>query len=152
MTEIKEKAEFGSKEWMDIADKVVVDVVADHRDKIAGERFSTSYTFTNAPAHLCDDGQSSIGWSIFIDDGAITIDRAERADVDFAMWVDYDYTLPNARGLQTMEPESREEVEAKRQKAIADGLLVMKGTTEGASPAMIGMLVDMHNRFAEFTA
>ncbi len=147
-----EKVEFGSDAWMDLATRTLEEVISEAGAAIAGERLTICEVFVDPPAHLRRGRTGEIAWSLVIIDGKAAVERRVRQDVDYALRLDYQSTLPNARAILTNSPAEREARAGARREAIAAGKVEVKGSLDHVSPAMSAALTELHNRLALRTA
>lgn len=149
---MSEKFEFLSESWLDQATEIWASVINEAGNAIAGERLSICEVFLDPPAHLRQNGLDQVGWSLFVDDGQVSVLRAPVETADYMVRTDYQTTLPRARlilGASAEEIETRAKL---RREAVAAGKIEQKGSLDHINPALRLALVELHNRLARITA
>jgi len=149
---VTEKVEFASESWINLAARVLEDVVSAARDALSGELLCVSEVFVDPPPHLCKSGSNEVAWSFEIANGRTSVARRVLAHADYTVRADYQFALAGARVILEASPAAIEARARARDQAIASGRIVTTGSLEAASPAMRVMLIHLHNRLAERTA
>lgn len=145
---MSDKVEFCSNAWVDEAERILGELVAAAGDAIAGQRISVCETFTDPPG----DPGGSVVWSFAIDDGAVVVTRGALAEADVQVKADYQAALPRARIVYDTSPEAAAKRQAARRDAAAAAGGAPKGPFDAVSPALMGLLTELHNRLARITA
>jgi hypothetical protein len=143
-----DKVDFCSSAWVDEAERVLNALVAEAGDAIAGQRISVCETFTDPPARL---GPEAV-WSFAIDDGAVVVTRGALPEADVQVRADYKAALPRARTVYDTSPEAAAKRRQARRDAAAAAGGAPKGPFDAVSPALMGLLTELHNRMARVTA
>lgn len=145
---MSDKVHFCSGPWVDEAERVLNALVAEAGESIAGQRISVCETFTDPPAEL---GGPAV-WSFAIDDGTVVVTRGALAEADVQVRADYQAALPRARMVYDTSPEAAAKRQQARQEAAAAAGGAPKGPFDAVSPALMGLLTELHNRLARITA
>jgi hypothetical protein len=149
---VTDKVEFASESWINLAARVLDDVVSEARDAISGQRLCVSEVFVDPPAHLRNTGSNEVAWSFEIANGRTSVARRELAHADYSVRADYQFALAGARVILGTSPAAIEARTRARDEAIASGRIMTTGSLDVASPAMRVMLIHLHNRLAARTA
>jgi hypothetical protein len=99
---MSETYETGSEEWFELLRTTTKDAMA------AVDRTGVNVTFAeellDPPAHLLRDGETSIAWTVTIDESGAEVTRGRAAEPD--LWLEADYTAISAIAkLSAFDPE-----------------------------------------------
>lgn len=143
-----EKAEFCSDAWLEKADAILKQLVAEYGQEIGSERRVSVKTYANPPAHLRQEGQDFVRWSFEIRDGKARVSRADPADAMVRNSAEYSSVAPIAR---IVLPTDAETLTRQREASLQRLSEEARRLDEATSPAMRRMLLEFHNRLALVT-
>ncbi len=109
--------EFASVGWVDAYEDVVREEMAGV--DTGGLPLRIAREFTDAPAALCDPGQTSVGWCLEVRDGVVEVHRGPSRDGDAVTISDYDAIAPAARLVIGDDGNAR--ARAGRDRRLRDG-------------------------------
>jgi hypothetical protein len=138
-----EKHEFMSAGWIAMAREQITRALA--ATDLQGVDFTLCEEFTNAPAHLGQNGDGTVGFCLRIADGAVEVTDRPSADADLRLISDYAEALPIARAT-----DARAADPALMQERIAAGKLTVIGSAAGAPAALAAL--NIHQLLAPRTA
>lgn len=134
--------EFMSTEWLAMARRRIGDALAGV--DVAGEPFTISEEFANAPRHLRPDGADTIGFFVRVGGGDVEVGVAPPPQADCRIISEYADALAVAR-----DPDAAATEPAEAQRRIADGRLRIEGDPSRI-PAALREL-DIHRLLAAAT-
>ena len=82
-----EKFEAGSQQWIDALGETLDEALADV--DLTGVQVAFYEECLNPPAHLLAEGETSVAWSVQIDERGGTVSRGRIADPDLFLEADY---------------------------------------------------------------
>ena len=132
---------FVSPEWVDLARKVLEDLVSEHGE--TGVKYSICEAFVGAPEELADEN-GELAWHFFVDGKEVEV-ASGRADTDISIQATYATSLPRARLVYT--PELTKEWEKNPPEPPDDPNLKVDGDTS----TIPKYLSELHNRLAVAT-
>jgi hypothetical protein len=94
--------EAGSEQWIDALREVTREALADV--DLTGVHVSFYEECLNPPAHLLADGETSVAWTVAIDEDDVDVRRGRDDDADFFLEADYAAILGIAH-LPFSDPE-----------------------------------------------
>ncbi len=134
-SDTQEKVVLGSTEWLNLARKVLEELVAEHGEE--GKSFSACEVFTDAPEGLAGPDPTTVAWHFRIEGKTVTVGEGEIEGADLNVRAPYAAVLPAAKMVYT--PEMIAAARASRPEPKAG---------ENAAPEY---LVELHNRLAVLT-
>lgn len=148
------KVEFGSDAWLEALGQNLTELAAAGGADLDGQRVRICEIVTDPPARLADPSRAdgSRAWSIMIDGRKAAVAPVEISDADFGSISDYNSILTLARWVYTDDPREQAEVERHRAALERAGAFKTIGQRPTMSPAMSGLLRELHNRLARITA
>jgi len=140
--------EFASVGWVDAYEEVVREEMAGV--DTGGVSLRIAREFTDAPAALCEPGQTSVGWCLEVRDGATQVHRGPSRDGDAVTVSDYDAIAPAARLVIAEDDTARARAGEIVGSAMAAGKLSQSG--EDTLPAEVRRRLSLvHDRMARVT-
>ena len=136
--DVSEKVVFASPAWVDVARKVLEELVAEHGED--GKSFSACEVFTDAPPEIAG-ADGSAAWHFRIVDKTVSVGRGAIEEADMNVSADYKSVLPMVRLVYT--PELVAQMQRSRPQAPAES------SRGQATPP--SWLVELHNRLAVVT-
>ena len=136
MTDAPEKFPFASPEWFQIAQRVLVDLVAEHGTE--GESFSICEIFADAPEGLIGPEPTTAAWYFSIDGKNVEIGEGTLENADKTVTAPYAEVLPLARTVYTPE-------------MIAKSREAQANDPKNTDPPVPPYLVKLHNDLALVT-
>src|SRR5687767_1040178 len=128
-----ETYEFAGPDWVAAIGRMIHDGAAGQ--DLSGVDYSMCEVFTDAPPHLCAEGETTVGWYLRIRDGAVEVAPGRLDDATFLVTGDYATVLPLARSVMAGNPAAA----ALAGEAVATGRLRVVGDRTTA-PAFLAML------------
>jgi hypothetical protein len=148
--------EFASPAWLDLFEQVVADLVAADGASVADQRLSICQEVRDPPGHLARNTPDGIAWTVSFAEGRGSVVRGQVAEASYTMQEDYAGNLPRAKTAASLSPETwspqMAAIAQARREGVASGRILERGDLSRASPAMMTMLVELHNRMAIRTA
>ncbi len=142
MTQNQAKVPFASAAWVDIARRVLEDLVSQHGED--GQDFSICEAFAGAPEGIADaDGFAA--WHFHIDGKSVRVGTGRVDDADIRIQATWELALPNARMVYT--PELLAEWKKTPPERPADPNEKIEGDMANLPP----YLLELHNRMAVVT-
>jgi hypothetical protein len=141
---VPERFEAGSEQWIDALRAVVEDAL--RGVDLTGVQVAFYEECLNPPAHLLADGETSVAWSVEVDDGGVEVSRGRVAGPDFFLEADYAAVLGIAH-LSVSDPELPRvmaELEAK-------GLLRRGGDASKMPPQVGAAWAKVHDEMTKRT-
>ena len=140
--------EFASAGWIDAYEDVVREEMAGV--DTGGESIRIAREFTDAPAAVCDPGQTSVGWCLEVRDGDVQVHRGPSREGDAITVSDYDAIAPAARLVIGDDDTARARAGEIVGSAMAAGKLSQSG--EDTLPAEVRRRLSLiHDRMARLT-
>lgn len=137
--------EFGSRDWLDAARKELQRLLC--AVDFGETTFRLLERYTDAPAYLAgDDGEVAISIECSGSDCSMS-DQVVDAP-DFWVIADYEASLPTICTVYTDEPEQAKRLESYRLELEAKGLRSSGGGFENCPPALLTVLLELHNYMA----
>lgn len=140
--------EFASVGWVDAYEDVVREEMAGV--DTGGDSIRIAREFTDAPAALCDPGQTSVGWCLEVRDGDVQVHRGPSREGDAVTVSDYDAIAPAARLVIDDDASARARAGEIVGSAMSAGKLSQSG--EDTLPAEVRRRLSLiHDRMARLT-
>ena len=99
---VPEKYEVGSERWIDTLRELLEDGLAGA--DLTGVQVAFYEECLNPPAHLLAAGETSVAWTVRVDENGAQVDRGRIADPDFFLELDYTAALAIAN-VSVSDPE-----------------------------------------------
>lgn len=142
-----DKVEFASAEWLVAAEEVLQKAVIGV--DLGGKTFTVCEEFTDPPAHLLRDGNTTVAWHFTVSDDGLQVSEGAVENADMHTRVDYQAVLPVARLVYGTSEDAMAEALRLRQAAQATGERV--GDETALPPELLQRLFAVHNELAERT-
>jgi len=146
---LRDRVEFASSEWIEVARAYLEPRVAAHTDSLRGVRFGVCEVYTDAPAHLGYPNNEA-AFHICIDDGVLDIGRGEVDDVDMKVRADYERAHVAVTAVWEQMPERRTRILRELRHRTGVDAFEIKGALDPSSPAM-PVLAGVHDHLARHT-
>ena len=144
MFTLPDRFEFLSDAWIDEARRFLEKAVEQRKDELAGQPFSLSERFADAPPHLKLPGDAG-AWTARYDGAAITVTRGFDASADVTVEGDYQAGLAGGQFIGMLAPGA---MKAMRRELKAmhgpDGAPRMKGRIDNPAAGEILSLLHDH--------
>jgi hypothetical protein len=148
LTSLPDRFEFLSDAWLDEARSYLQREVARRKDALAGQGFSLSEGFADAPPHLNLPGDIA-AWTLRYDGEEVTATRGFDASADRTIEGDYQSALVSAQWVGIQAPGAAEAMGRELRTLFGPDAFKVKG---GRLPAAAGeMLAGLHDHLGRRT-
>jgi hypothetical protein len=139
-----EKFVFGSKEWLDLVQSLLINLTEKAGEKAKDVDFSMCEVYYNAPSHF-DVKDNRVAWHFHIKDMKVNFGIGEIDEVDMKVIGEYE----TMHHISMLEYDSRDQ--KKVAEIISEPMKTAKFTFKGDASKAPGFLGPLHNMIAERT-
>jgi hypothetical protein len=133
------KVEFGSSEWLEIADRYLNETVPSQGRELEGVKWTLCEIVDDAPQHLTAEGVSYIAWWYEFDGASVRFGPGILDEADATIRGDYQTILPMARTVYSDNPELLAQRRKERQEAAERGEVPALNIPERLAPVLVGL-------------
>ena len=149
---MSDRVEFISPAWIALAREVLTDLFANAKQDLSGVTFHMCEVFTDVPEHLAQTDDGRAGWHFRVNGKSVEVGSGEIDDADMKIIADYATILPAAKMMYGKDTASAMQANQKTQAAaLKNGKVRSEGDFSKLPPALMSILMPLHNRLAERT-